>query len=252
MGIAVLDLPVMTDSSFGLGTIGAFYEPSDDMHASFVHSDETLLSRLMSVTDKILLSCLESRSPNEFRRSRGQLLPKYVRSLRALSDTMSNLATDDQVERMWAVSLPLLSADLEKQRDIRFGDELTDQALFTLSTLEKIRELGREIARTGKPSSRKVDRKLQAEYQMNSLWAQFHLDTMFAAMKFRKTIPATVEPLICDGLRATVNAYSIMKEALALRSTHVEEQAGQLPWDEEDDELLASSMREINAFSADR
>jgi hypothetical protein len=69
-------------------------------------------------------------------------------------------------------------------------------------------------------------------------------------MKFRKNVPVDVQSEICDGLRALVNAYATMKEALSLRLTNL--QGGpfsELPWDEEDDRLLAASMRDMNGVS---
>jgi len=44
--------------------------------------------------------------------------------------------------------------------------------------------------------------------------------------------------------------YAIMKDALRLRRPELQASLETpMPWDEEDDELLASSMRDVNAFS---
>ena len=66
-------------------------------------------------------------------------------------------------------------------------------------------------------------------------------------------IAEEVKEMICEGLRAAVNAYVIVKDALALRRTEpiVESAPVDLPWDEEDDELLAASMRDLNVGLGD-
>jgi hypothetical protein len=72
-------------------------------------------------------------------------------------------------------------------------------------------------------------------------------------MKFDRPIPEEIREAVCDGLRAAVNAFVIMKEALRLRLPHIEELplVANLPWDDEDEGLLASSMKDRNANLAD-
>ena len=67
-------------------------------------------------------------------------------------------------------------------------------------------------------------------------------------MKFKKTIPDDVQEVICDGLRTAINVHVILQEALDLRVPKKELPLfAMLPWDQEDEELLASSMKDINA-----
>ncbi|MGA2216891.1 MAG: hypothetical protein ABSG51_02335 [Terracidiphilus sp.] len=210
------------------------------------------MRELISVLDKQLLSVLESRSVLEFKEARAKMWPKYIRALRALSDTMSNLVSDEQMDAQAGRIFAELTADFEKQRGARFGGTLVDQAIFSLWTLGKIRSLGSRICAVGRPDAKKrrADVELHSEFRACSLWSQFHLDCAIAAMKFRKNVPVDVQSEICDGLRALVNAYATMKEALSLRLTNL--QGGpfsELPWDEEDDRLLAASMRDMNGVS---
>jgi hypothetical protein len=253
MEMALLAMPNGVCAPFEIGTLGALYEPAEIATESLIHSDERLIRNLISVLDKQLLSALDTRSPDEFAAVREKVLSRYIRALRAVTDTMSNLASQAEIEQLYESAMTVLATDIEKQRGKRFGDALTDQALFTLWTMGKIRALGREIEAVGKPSDRKADRQLHMEYQVASLWAQFHLDCVLAAIKFKKDFSEAIQASLCDGLRATVNTYAIMKEALALRLPNRLESAPAdgLPWDEEDEKLLASSMRDINAFSGD-
>ncbi len=176
-------------------------------------------------------------------------MPRYVRGLRALYDTVVNLVSDKMVEAISESIFAELGEDLEKQRE-RFGNKLTDQAVFTLWTIQKIGVLGREIASAGSvpKDKKKQDNDLLYEYHASSLWSQFHLDVLFAAAKFDRPIVEPIRETVCDGMKAAVDAYVIMKDALALRCPQQQEtEALQLPWDEEDEQLLASSMRNRNA-----
>lgn len=250
---AILDIPQQGVAPFVIGTVGAIFEPAMAIETKLISSDERLIRELLSMLERQLLALLASRSASEFVKVREEVWPKYVRSLRALSDTMSNLVPESELEVLSAEAVTELTSDLEKQRGVRFVNLLTDQAVFTLWTLGKIRSLGRKIHAAGKPpaESRGADLVLNKEYRLCSLWAQLHLDAAFAAMKFEITVPEDVQDTICDGLRSAVNAYSIMKEALALRTPSAGVSLGvALPWDEEDDDLLASSMRDRNAFAA--
>jgi hypothetical protein len=248
MGTAILDMPSPI-SSFEIGNIGAFFAPLESDDLCLVRSDERLVQRLIEVMDKLLLPCLESRSEKEFLTNRRKAWPKYLRSSRALSDTISNLLPESDVDDLSSRGISFLSEDLEKQRDVRFGGDLVDQSLFALWTMGKIRNLSRSITSAGDASDKKKDQRLHNDYVLASLWAQFHLDCVFTSIKFDKKFVPDVEDEVCDGVRASVNAYAIMREAMDLRLPKMVESSGNdLPWDTEDDELLAESMREINAF----
>lgn len=250
MDVALLDMPTGVCAPFEIGTLGALFESATTFETKLIRSDERLIKELVSVLDKQLLAALEARSVSEFAGIRTKVWPKYIRALRALSDTMSNVTTENEIDVISESAIGELVTDLQKQRGVRFGDKLIDQATFTLWTLGKIRSLGRKIEDAGEAPDKDVDLKLNSEYRLCSLWAQFHLDSVAAAMKFGRPIAKEIQATICDGLRSAVNAYAIMKEALRLRRAHVEPApSSALPWDEEDERLLASSMRNINAFS---
>lgn len=247
---ALLEMPNEVCNSFEVGALGALFEPSMTRETTLISSEESLIARLVSVLDRQLLAALECRTAAEFKLVREKVWPRYIRALRALSDTVSNLESDDEIELRGNEALSLISHDLEKQRGSRFGDKLIDQAMFTMWTLGKIRLLSREICSAGKPCDSRADKALASDYHAHSLWAQFHMDCILTAIKFRRDVPAEIQETLCDGLRALVNAYVIMKAGLALRTKDINAlPAVNLPWDEEDERLLASSMREINATS---
>jgi hypothetical protein len=255
MGIAGVEIPkgACTPPS-EIGTLGAFFQPSTTSEKKLVRSDERLIRELVGVLDRQLIAAVDTRSVAEFNSVRHNVLSRYTRALRALHDTVSNLVSDETLEFLSDSIMPELAGDLEKQRELRFGNKLTDQAIFTLWTIQKIRALGREIAAAGNvsPDKKQADSGLVYEYHWISVWAQFHLDVLFAAMKFDRPICEQIRETICEGLRASVNAYVIMKDALLLRCPQHGEAVptNALPWDEEDEQLLASSMRDMDADSS--
>jgi hypothetical protein len=246
---ALLEMPNGVLPLFEPGALGALFEPSSTLETKQFSSDEKLIAKLISVLDSQLLEALDSRSVAEFRDVRKRVFPRYMRALRALSDTVSNLESEAEIEGRARHAISQLAADLEKQRGSRFDDNLVEQALFTLWTVGKIRILGRDIYAAGKPKDESVDMELSADCRMHSLWAQFHMDTVIAAMKFRKKLSAEIQKELSEGMRAIVNAYAVMKEALKLRLGTMEEPpVTNLPWDDEDERLLAASMRDMNAI----
>lgn len=247
--IAVLGIPQPSGCApFVIGTLGAAFEFPMDLEETLTRNDERLIRELGGMLDRQLLAVLSSRSVSEFTAVRAEVWPKYIRALRALSDTMRNMKSEHYINRLATASMADFKTDLDKQRGVRFGDSLTDQAIFTLWTLEKIRSLSFQlVGKMPAPEQRGTDLQLNKEYRLCSLWAQFHMDVVVAAMNHDKTVPGDVQDALCDGLRTAVNAYAIMKDALALRRPRAQEPAAVvLPWDEEDEQLLAASMRDLN------
>jgi len=253
MGSAVLEMPKNVCAPCEIGTLGAFFQPSVTPETTLKRSDERLIRDLVSVLDRQLIAAVDTRSESEFSAVRDRVFFRYVRALRALDDTISNLIPPDLRREVSENATSELSSDLEKQES-RLGPKLVEQSIFTLWTINKIRSLADEICAAGDVSAtdKAADTILLNEYRGVSLWAQFHLDTVFAAMKFDMPVCEEIREPLCDGLRAAVNAYAVMKDALYLRRPMVEQSgANALPWDEEDDQLLDASMRDMNADLSD-
>lgn len=231
---------------FELSIPGALLGPSSASEAKLVTSDEKLISKLISVVDNQLLLSLESGSVEDFRERRRSVFGRYARAIRALSDTVRNLIQNSEIERIAERSISQIETDLERLRGTRFEDKLVDQARFTLWTLGKMSLLSHQIAEAGRPKNIRADYERYLDCQATSAWAQFHMDSVVAAMKFGKSPSKEIQMEICDGLRAIVNAYALMREALDARRQVQENLAVSLPWDDEDEHLLAASMRELN------
>ncbi len=242
MATAVLEMPKGVCAPTEIGTIGAFYE-SAASEKKLVYSDQQLIRELIKVLDRQLLDLVDSRSEDEFYQVRDRVWPRYLRALSALLDTVANLVSNE--EQVADAIIANLSADLAKQ-ERTLGPQLVEQSIFTLWMLQKIRALASEIAKAGDPPDKAADRILLKEYLTNSLWAELHLDAIFAAVKFNRPIRESIWEPMCNGLRAAVTGYAVMKDALYLRQPKVQDETPLegLPWDDEDKYLLDSSMEE--------
>src|ERR1700722_2008583 len=85
---------------FELSIPGSLLGPSSASETKLVSSDEKLVSKLISVVDNQLLIPLESDSLEDFRERRRSVFPRYVRAIRALSDTVRNLVQNSEIDRI--------------------------------------------------------------------------------------------------------------------------------------------------------
>jgi hypothetical protein len=238
-----------------VGTLGASFEQQNIDNDNLTNSDSKLITQLAFQIHKQILRVLDARSLGEFERLRQDAWPSYARALRALSDTMRNFIPREEFIALTNKALEVFTEDLEKERGKGFTEELINQIQFTLWTLRRLAALGPAIDAAGLPpdESKGVDAELNKDYRVFSVWSQFHVDVTLAALHLHKTIAPEIQHEICEGLRAAVNAYAIGEEALALRRSDVEDTESAVAnsvWDSEDEELLASSMKDLDA-SAD-
>lgn len=237
----------------GIGPLGADNAASDEVCVVRRAKDADLIRSLMSVLDMQLVNVLGSRSSAEFVEARKGTWFSYVRARRALSDTMANLISASELEMLSSSALIRIDADVDGSREPLLGDAVAEQMKFSMWIIGKMRALGNEISKAESPKKTgdcDLDLKLNEEFLLYSTWAQFHYDCVLAAMKFNKEVAPEVRDVIVDGLRAWVNACAIMEEALELRVAPPEYSEHPLPWDEEDEQLLASSMRDLDAESS--
>jgi len=251
MELANLEMPSGVIPPFEVGTLGALDAMSGDT-CVIRRSDESLIRQLTEALDRQLLGILNCRSVEECEHSRQTVWINYVRARRALADTISRLIPEQVLELVRAATTERIAADLESARNVLFGDAIADQVEFSMWVVDRMQSLGHMISVAGEPSDKDADRKLSSDFHLYALWGQLHYDCVLAAIKFQRPIPEGIQYSIRDGLRAWVNASAIMEEALALRTQQGAEgcSEAELPWDEEDQELLDSSMKDLDAESA--
>lgn len=252
MGTAVLEMPTRLDPPFVIGTLGALDASVSSDTTAIRRDDEKLIVQLIQVLDRQLLAFLDCRTAEECVAMRNAVWTHYVRASRALRDTVNNLVPENVLEILYASSHERIQNDIDQNRNVLFGDKVADQMEFTLWLVARMRVLAQHISAAGAPEDRDADLKLHSEFLLFMNWGQFHFDCVLAAMKFARHIREEVQEVICDGLRAWVNTSVIMEEALELRVPAIQQgqlPEGALPWDDEDQELLDSSMKDLDAKS---
>ncbi|MGH9666813.1 MAG: hypothetical protein ACRD9L_20510, partial [Bryobacteraceae bacterium] len=211
---------------------------------------EELFKNITNIVDEMLLRVIEKRTKAEFVATRREVFGDYARAVRALSDLARIVVPERTLDRLLGESFCELEDDLRNEGLLRFGAAAKDQAVFTVWTLRKMSGLIAKIANSGDVPEhlREQDRKLASDFSFYAIATQFHLDCMGAAIRFNKPLHPEVLPNVIDGLRSAVNAYGLIRQGVNLRIPRPEEPTiTPYVWDEEDQELLDSSMHAIES-----
>jgi len=215
-----------------------------------------LLKQLSQITESLILATIEKRTASDFTSTAIKLFNSYVRALRVKSDFLHVILKNDLQATAQIVnrSLNALEFDFKDYGAKQFGPALTEQAEFTIWTRRKTVALvwklfdSQAINHTPSPEALKLGKKLYAEFALAAALSQFHLDCLTTAMRLKRAIYPDVVPAIVEGLRTEVNAYAITKQMIDLYlPPAAEEVLVPYAWDEEDEELLASSMQDMES-----
>jgi len=220
---------------------------SKNKTAKLSGSANEVAKSVISVIDEMLLLVIEQRTAEDFISVRGRVIPDYLRAVHALSQIIDIVVPDSVMQQIVYESFSELEAELREQGLNRFGAEVRDQAMFTVWTLRKISDIVGTISKAG-PISEELkaqDAECVAKFSMHTAWAQFHMNCLVHAIRTEKPIFPEVLSEIQDGLRAMVNAYAWIRRGVDLRMPQTEPVLSAPDWDEEDRELLESSMRDI-------
>jgi hypothetical protein len=243
-------LAVERNISGGLDDLLTFVGvPSKRSARELSGSAEELFKGIKTVLDTMLLRAIEARTGAEFVVTRDDVFVDYYKTVSALSNLARVIVPARVLDRLVVESFSELEADLRDKGLARFGAVARDQAVFTVWTLRKTNRLISIIAAAGKVPEdlRAQDKELAFDFSIASRVTQFHLDCLIASMHFDKAINPEVLTEICDGLRTAVNAYGLIRQGVDLRVTREEPVVAPYEWDEEDKELLASSMSDMEA-----
>jgi|ERR1700733_10508857 hypothetical protein len=207
-------------------------------------SANELFRTVLSIIDDLLLGAIEKRTAEDFSMTRAEAFPQYFAAMRALGDLIKIVVPRATIERMVSESFCELEADFRDLGPSTVGSELSERGMFTIWTLRKINDLAEEIEAL--PSKdMETDANLASKFATYAVWTRFHTDCLLKAMRSNRPIyPEVVEP-IRDGLRAAVDAYGWIRQWVDLRSARPEPEVLPIPWDGEDDCLLADSMRDM-------
>lgn len=212
-----------------------------------------ILEEISSPVDGWLLRAVAAQSAQEFRTIREQLFLPYAKTITSLAKIVRSIVPDEQIERAVEQSFCEIEAEVRDHGLERFGQLAKDQAVFTVWTFRRMSGLITKIVAGGPApeTDKKRDEQLAEKFNFYCAWAQFNLDCMLVAMRYGKPIQIDVLPQVVDGLRAAVNAYGYARQGLDLRVPRQEPIIPVQDWDEEDQELLDSSMRDIEVEALD-
>jgi len=241
------------EAKYEANTLGAIDAAVPGETGVIKRTDENLIRQLTRELDKQLLVVLSCRTADEFTKSRREVWDKYFRARRALNDTLNLLVPKSVIRMVSLAAAERVSEELTRYRNSLFRDEVAQQFEFTSWLVNRIQCVAHDIEKAGSPSDKDADIRLSDDFALFTAWGQFHYDCVLASMQFERPIPEKVQGSIRDGLRAWVNASAIIEEALSLRIADSQEGTVEVhdqPWDDEDQELLDSSMRDLDAESS--
>ncbi|MFZ0803546.1 MAG: hypothetical protein WBQ09_13325 [Terriglobales bacterium] len=234
----------------GLGDLRALIGlPSKRSDSQLSVSVQELFKTTANVLDTLLIKAIEQRTAAEFEATRTSVFGDYWKTTTALSGLLQVILQPRTVDRLIWESFSELESEFKEQGLVRFGVAAKDQAVFTVWTLRKISRLLAKINASGDVAKAKkaADAKLASEFSFCATWTQFHMDCLLASIRFDKAITPEVLDEISEGLRAAVNAYGLVRQGAELRSPVDEPTLAPIAWDEEDQELLNSSMLEMES-----
>jgi hypothetical protein len=206
---------------------------------------EELLRSVVSIVDGLVRRAMEARTAEDFISIRQEVFPQYYAAMRALGDLVRIIVPKHAMDRLIAESLSELEAEFRDHGVTAFGADLCERGLFTIWTLRKINDLAQEIMKAPLKENKGPDADMAITFASSAVWTRFHVDCLVKAMKTHKPVyPGVVEP-IRDGLRAAVDAYAWIRQSLDSCAALPEPELATVPWDDEDECLLADSMNDL-------
>jgi hypothetical protein len=212
-----------------------------------------ILNGISEHVDSLVLRAIAAQDSAAFVSVRDEVIGQYFKGVKYLAGIARMLAPEPVVENALNQSFCELEADFRDHALARFGLLAKEQAMFTVWTLRRTSGLISKIAATGpaSPDLRPKDIEIATAYTGAAIWTQFHLDCLVNSIRHDRPIQLEVLPKIIDGLRAAVNAYGLARQGLDLRQPRPEVFVTPYEWDEEDKELLESSMSDMAAETVD-
>lgn len=127
----------------------------------------------------ILGSIIESRTRADYQREFDRSFSKYVGLTLAMSHFASAVIPRESIERLSRESICELEADFRDKGMDAFGEDVRNQALFTVWTLRKVNDLVDQIiAAKLDDSKKKADSASCVRFNFHLFRAQFGLDCL--------------------------------------------------------------------------
>jgi hypothetical protein len=211
---------------------------------------DRLLRDLAELLHDMIVEVLQSsRTRDDFATALKTQFPVYVGLVCSFAEIVSSRASTQAIERLSLDSLLEFEADLRANGYASFGPEMTERALFTVSTLRRITSLlSRMIASQGNvdDGDSEKDKDYRKNFLLHALVSRFCVDCLVVAMQTRQPIYPEVLKQMDDYLRSAVDAYAWIRRAADLRLKKAPRPAGPVvPLDAEEQQLLNESMIDL-------
>lgn len=233
----------------GLGELPAFVALPKKGTANEISVDaHEVFKKVAVVRDRLIMRAICAQTAIEFESERKKVYADVARSQKALGSLARVMAPQSAIEHLVWVALAEWEGDFIENGARKFGENAKEQAVFTIWTLRRINKLLTRIIESKQPEDKDVaskDRELARSFSNWFSWTLFHFECMTAALRSDLAIPPDVLELVCDGMRGAVNSYGLLRQGLELRVPSPEIETGTAEWTEEDEELLASSMADM-------
>jgi hypothetical protein len=218
---------------------------SDKAQQQLTKSADSVMRAVFAALENLILVAIEKRSSQEFEATRSQVFASYCNAVLALPILMKVVLPENALNLLVRESLCEAEAELRDPKAVQFfGVALRDQAMFALWTLRKITELVSQIPNEKSLTVTEAEPKLRellSKFIYNGVWTRFHLQCLFVSLRASKPVaPATLESILM-GLRAAVNAYAYVKQAVDILAPRTFVDDPPQEWDDEDARLLSSA-----------
>jgi hypothetical protein len=204
---------------------------------------------VQTILDRMLSDVCGKRTAEEFCAARELYLPQYMRVMTALGNLVQTVVPVPVINQLCYESMSEMEADFRDEGRANFGQDIADQAMFTVWTLRKINDLVDQVSASDGPREglKDSDAKLKKQFVNYILYTRFHLDCLKMSMRSGRAIYPDVLEQVSEGLRALVNAYSYIRQASDLHFEVSDEEPISIDFDDEEQELVALSMKDLVA-----
>lgn len=191
--------------------------------------------------DKITARLVASKSKTEFDATRKTVFSDYANLCAILANSFSVFADKSVRDLASSQAFQYVIHQFATQGKETLGADVLGEVIFCLTTLKRAYRLVSQIGDTEAPEEfQKKDRKLASDFDGSALWAQLHAECLRFAIRRRIGLNEQVLAEILEGMRASVMAYSYVRQGVELRTTR-QPFLSSIEQDEEDRELLEES-----------
>jgi hypothetical protein len=197
---------------------------------------------IFALLDDLSYQVATCPTAEDFKEYRKSIYPRYIELTTALASIVRATLRPDDLPGL--IDASLLQLQTEFSNSSYFGEDTRKEILFSIATLKSaLRWLPHLMLHKPAEEKREQDRELARQYTSTATWCQFHLVALALSQERSLSVATEVLDEMLEGLRASVMAYSYVRQALDLRNLlegrYSEELA--ISWDEED-EALANAL----------